>query len=659
VKKRRFIKLFFLVFLITSWLLSGWPIIWQNPRIPPKIKEIKAATNTETFTTAGTTNWTAPPGVTSVDVEAWGGGGGGANRTSSRVGGGGGGGGAYAKKAGVAVTAGTSYSYTVGAAGVGGATPGAGGASSFNTNVVVAAGGTNATANSATGGVGGTVAASTGDAGSVFAGGRGYTWSSGSYGAGGGGSGGTAVAGNNTAATNATTYTGASAVAGGGPGGNGANGAGNGSAPASGPGGGGGGAYRNTSGTRNGGAGYAGQIRLTYTIYTVLGNGTDGGNASIGPGGAATEIDRFSLVESVGTDTVTDLTVTLGPTDAFNNVATVDVQTTGSVSKCSTSSITSNTVSLSSCGIAVTTTLTEYKIIITPKTHGNMPAVPGASYATTATVTGLTCTNTVTGTDSGSATVTIDNASPANVSSASGTATIGQVSFSWTNPGDSDFSQSVVLRRADSAVGDTPVEGTTYSVGNTIGSSTVACIVNSPTASCIDSGLATGTYNYKIFAKDTNNNYSQNGAVPTNSPFSVTGVIISVTITSTANNPFDYGIVALSGTKSTVDLSKTQTAQNNGNIPENFKIKTSNATGGTQWTLGSSPGSNVFVHEYSTNSGGAWTKFTTADTYETTPLVTNVAVSGTQNFDLRITLPSGTTDYQQKAVTITLMAEAY
>ena len=58
------------------------------------------------------------------------------------------------------------------------------------------------------------------------------------------------------------TTTGAGAVTGGGPGGNGG-GSANGSSPASGPGGGGGGGGANNTSIRTGGAGYAGQIRIT------------------------------------------------------------------------------------------------------------------------------------------------------------------------------------------------------------------------------------------------------------------------------------------------------------------------------------------------------------------------------------------------------------
>ncbi|MFC1710014.1 hypothetical protein ACFL2J_08175, partial [Candidatus Omnitrophota bacterium] len=63
---------------------------------------------------------------------------------------------------------------------------------------------------------------------------------------------------------------------------------------------------------------------------TTLGDGTDGGNSTIGPGGYySAEIDRFSLVTNAGTDTVTGMTVTLaGNASAYTNIATVDVGNT-------------------------------------------------------------------------------------------------------------------------------------------------------------------------------------------------------------------------------------------------------------------------------------------------------------------------------------------
>ena len=72
----------------------------------------------QVFATSG--SWTAPTGITSVQVECWGaGGGGGGSDATSNSAGGGGGGGEYASSA-VAVSPGSSYGYTVGAPGSGG-----------------------------------------------------------------------------------------------------------------------------------------------------------------------------------------------------------------------------------------------------------------------------------------------------------------------------------------------------------------------------------------------------------------------------------------------------------------------------------------------------------------------------------------------------------
>lgn len=213
------------------------------------------------------------------------------------------------------------------------------------------------------------------------------------------------------------------------------------------------------------------------------------------------------------------------------------------VSQCSATP-SSNTVVLTGCNISVNSTPTEYKIMITPKTHANMPAVPGASYDVTATVTSVTATNTVAGTDTDSATVTIDNLSPNNATSTSGTAGTGAVTLNWTASNSADISQSVVLRWASGSVGaEVPVEGTQYVAGNTIGTATVACVLGSTasqshasivdgtggTTGCNTSALTNGqAYSYKVFSKDIRNNYDagvtvSGGPFTPNLPFSVSG----------------------------------------------------------------------------------------------------------------------------------------
>ena len=253
---------------------------------------------------------------------------------------------------------------------------------------------------------------------------------------------------------------------------------------------------------------------------TTLANGTDPANAAIGPGGAATMADAFTFQTSSGTDVITAVVVGLaaGTSGGLSLVEiTDDAGTTVYGSGANPASDTPS-ITLSTNTLTATTTSTQYKIRVTPKSHANMPAPPGSTYSVTAKINSWTGTNRPVGSDTAGTTVTIDNASPANVTAASCTNGAGQVTLNWTNPADADFNSSVVLRNSV-AVADTPVEGTTYVVGNTIGASTVRCVVAAPTATCTDSGLTVGTaYHYKIFSRDTNVNYSSAGVVPTGSP---------------------------------------------------------------------------------------------------------------------------------------------
>ena len=125
--------------------------------------------------------------------------------------------------------------------------------------------------------------------------------------------------------------------------------------------------------------------------------------------------------------------------------------------------------------------------------------------------------------------------------------------------------------------------------------------------------------------------------------------VVSVTITT--DGTISYGTLSSGATTSTISLSDTQTAQNDGNVTEDFNIKTSAPSG---WSLGASSNTDTFVHEFSTNSGGVWTKFTTEDSYQT--LVTNMIADEIQSFDLRFTAPNPATSSTEKTITVTIQA---
>lgn len=130
---------------------------------------------------------------------------------------------------------------------------------------------------------------------------------------------------------------------------------------------------------------------------------------------------------------------------------------------------------------------------------------------------------------------------------------------------------------------------------------------------------------------------------------------ISVLITS--DGDVDYGALALGATQDTVTLIDTQTAQNNGDEAAKFRIKSSNASGGTAWTLAANTGSlNEFTHEFSITGGAPWTAMTVAGTYY--DLVASVAASASQTFDLQFGMPTLATDLGVHTITVTILAVA-
>jgi hypothetical protein len=129
--------------------------------------------------------------------------------------------------------------------------------------------------------------------------------------------------------------------------------------------------------------------------------------------------------------------------------------------------------------------------------------------------------------------------------------------------------------------------------------------------------------------------------------------VYSISITS--DGVIQYGFLDLNTASSTVG-GDTQVAQNNGSFNEKLNIRSSNALGGTSWLLASSVASDQYTHEFSTTTGSTWVSMPDSVTYVTAhPFVTP---SGTTDFDFRLTSPSGTSDFIEKSITITVQAVA-
>ncbi len=134
----------------------------------------------------------------------------------------------------------------------------------------------------------------------------------------------------------------------------------------------------------------------------------------------------------------------------------------------------------------------------------------------------------------------------------------------------------------------------------------------------------------------------------------VNAAMVSVTV---SDGDVAYGTVALGGTKSTLDLTDTQTVTNSGNVREDFTIKSSNATrdGGITWELVTgTPGSEQFKHEFSTDSGSNWTAMPATNDF--VALASNVVATGSESLDLKITMPETTADYLEHSITVTVLA---
>jgi len=136
---------------------------------------------------------------------------------------------------------------------------------------------------------------------------------------------------------------------------------------------------------------------------------------------------------------------------------------------------------------------------------------------------------------------------------------------------------------------------------------------------------------------------------------------VSATVTvqhisvSVSDGTIAYGTLAAGTSKSTCDLSDTQIVTNDGNVAETFNVMGSNST---NWTLGSSAGTDTYVHKFSSSTCPVtWGGTALTTNYQT--LATNVAPNATTTLNLQVTTPTATTYYTQQSFSVTVQAVAY
>ncbi len=132
-------------------------------------------------------------------------------------------------------------------------------------------------------------------------------------------------------------------------------------------------------------------------------------------------------------------------------------------------------------------------------------------------------------------------------------------------------------------------------------------------------------------------------------------VAATVTATNLAVSVNDgsvaFGSVALNTATTTVGTAQTQTVSNDGSNAT-LNVKSSNATNGTTWTLGTSAGSDIFKLEISTTTGSTYSTFQATDVYLTASSTFESLTD--QGVDFRFTTPTVSTDFVQKSLTITV-----
>lgn len=146
--------------------------------------------------------------------------------------------------------------------------------------------------------------------------------------------------------------------------------------------------------------------------------------------------------------------------------------------------------------------------------------------------------------------------------------------------------------------------------------------------------LCVGRY---VFAQDTD---------------TVTATITATNLAvSVSDGSIAFGSVALNTATSTVGTGQTQTVTNDGSNAV-LNVRSSDATNGTAWEVGTSPGSNIFQLEVSTTTGSSFSTFQDTNVYLTASSTFASLTSG--QLDFRFTTPTVSSDFVEKSLTITV-----
>lgn len=137
----------------------------------------------------------------------------------------------------------------------------------------------------------------------------------------------------------------------------------------------------------------------------------------------------------------------------------------------------------------------------------------------------------------------------------------------------------------------------------------------------------------------------------------ITVEIISVDINT--DGVISYGLMNSNESKTTLDLSDSQIAGNDGNVAEDFNIMGQDSA---NWELSNSNGSDAYAHMFCNDTLNACdsppTNYYAFNEDDYTGFASSTVASGTVTFQLRITTPNPSNVYTQQTVDVTVQAVA-
>ncbi len=135
----------------------------------------------------------------------------------------------------------------------------------------------------------------------------------------------------------------------------------------------------------------------------------------------------------------------------------------------------------------------------------------------------------------------------------------------------------------------------------------------------------------------------------------VTPELISIKIADGYPSSVTYGTLDLGYANAAPIGNPVLRVENNGNIEENFRIRGADAiASGSTWTLAGAQGPKQYIHEFAP-VGGSYSVLTKNPSGDF--LVNDIAKGSTQDFKLRLSMPSSTDSFGEHSTTVTVIAE--